>query len=268
MRHLLLLGVLVFLTGTSFGQGAEGIEAGAQTITVRNFLHVAAPIVRESLAAIEGDNFTDVDLVEPFSPPTTLGGVTVTVNGVPQRIRSVSRTLVVFIVDAGGSGLRAVELRTKTNVVHRSSFQVATAWPGLFVQSTGEDSEAFIPSGLWTTDGIQLLPLTSAPIQVGPANRPTLVILQGSGWRQGTMMGGVQVRLNGIACPLVAARSSALFAGQDELVFQVPAMLAGRGVMDMVVTVAGRESNYARINLGNAITTSAKASGAATPKRQ
>ncbi len=240
MRSFFLMGLFLFL----------GLSAMAQTITVSNFLHPDAPVSRESFAAIDGNNFTDTQLVEPFFPPTSLGGVTVTLDGVPQRIRSVSPTRVVILVDAPGPALRSLELRTKTNVIHRTALQMATYWPSVFVQSSGEDSEAFYPSGLWTTDGITLRPLTSAAIPVGPSNRPTLVVIQGSGWRLNSTI--VRVRLNGSPCNVIAARPSSLFAGQDELVFQVPSYLAESGVMDLIVSVAGRESNFARINLGAA----------------
>lgn len=234
--------------------------AHAQTITVRNFLNPEAPVVREALAIIEGTGFTNTERTEPFDPPTELEGVRVIVDGVPQRIRAVSPTQVIFIVEAAGLGVRSLQLRTKANVIHNASLNVATVWPGLFVQSTGEDSEAYIPSGLWTNDGIQLLPLTSAPLPVGPPNRPTLVIIQGSGFRAAASFGGARVRLNGIPAPVIAVRPSSLFAGQDELVFQIPSFLAGRGVMELRVSVAGRDSNYARINLGNALSSaSAKA---------
>jgi uncharacterized protein (TIGR03437 family) len=246
MRTVFFVGLLLLV--------CRGVSA--QTITVSNFLHPDAPVSRESFAAIDGPNLTDVQLVEPFFPPTTLGGVSVTVDGVAQRIRSVSPTRVVIIVDAPGPSQRSLELRTKNNVIHRTGLRLATYWPSVFVQSTGEDSEAFYPSGLWTTDGITLRPLTSAAIPVGPANRPTLVVIQGSGWRLNSTI--VQVRLNGNPCVVVAARPSALFAGQDELVFQVPHYLAGRGVFDLTVSVAGRESNFARINLGDAASFSAR----------
>ncbi len=226
------------------------LSAEAQTVTIRNFLHPAAPIARESFASLEGVVFTDEERVEPFSPPRTLGGVTVRIDGIEQRIRSVSPGRVVILVDSSGGGTRAVEVVTKAGARYTGSIQVASVWPSIFVQSTGEDSEAFIPSGLWTQDGIQLRPLTSEAIPVGPATRPTLVILQGSGWRLAAGSPGVSVRLNGVPCPVIAARASSLFAGQDELVFAIPAYLAGREQMDLTVSVAGRDSNYARINLG------------------
>jgi uncharacterized protein (TIGR03437 family) len=247
MRSVLFVGLFLFLS----------LSATAQTITVSNLLNPDAPVARESLAAITGQSFSDEEINDPIFAPTTLGGVTVTLDGVPQRIQLVSPTRVVIIVQGAGRAVRALELRTKFNVIHRVSIAVATVWPGIFVQGTGEDSESFYPSGLWTTDGIQRMALTSAPIPVGPPNRPTLVIIQGAGLKLGTSTSSVSVRLNGVSCAVVAVRPS-FFAGQDELVFQLPTFLAGNGVMDLIVSVAGRNANFARINLGPALSLNAK----------
>lgn len=243
------------------------LSAEAQPVVIRNFLNPDAPIARESFASLEGVTFTDEARVEPFSPPRTLGGVTVRIDGIAQRIRSVSPSRVVILVDGSGGGTRAFEVTTKSGARFNGSMQVATVWPGVFVQSTGEDSEAFIPSGLWTLDGIQLRPLTSEAIPVGAATRPTLVILQGSGWRLAAGNPGVSVRLNGVPCPVIAARASSLFAGQDELVFAIPSYLAGREQMDLTVTVAGRDSNYARINLGSSVSTNTSSGKLTTSNR-
>lgn len=248
MRSVLLVGLFYFLS----------LSVMAQTITVSNLLNPDAPVARESLAAIDGQNFSNEQLNEPFSPPTTLGGVTVTLDGVLQRIQIVSPTRVVILVDGPGKAVRALQLRSKFNVVYQATVAVSAVWPGLFVQGTGEDSESFYPSGLWTTNGLDQMAVTSAPIPVGPSVRPTFVIIQGTSLRLGTGTSGINVRLNGIACPVVAVRPSAFFVGQDELVFQIPSFLAGNGVMDLVVTVAGRNSNFARLNLGAALGLSAK----------
>lgn len=247
MRSVLFVGLFLVLS----------LSAMAQTITVSNLLNPDAPVARESLAVIVGQTFSDEEINDPIFAPTTLGGVTVTLDGVPQRIQLVSPSRVVVIVQGAGKAVRALELRTKFNVIHRVSIAVATVWPGIFVQGTGEDSESFYPSGLWTTDGIQRMALTSAPIPVGPSNRPTLVIIQGAGLKLGSNTSSVRVRLNGISCTVVAVRPS-FFAGQDELVFQLPPFLANNGVMDLIVSVAGRNANFARINLGAALSLTAK----------
>ncbi len=246
MRSIFLVGLFFFLD----------LSASAQSITVQNLLHPEAPVSRESFAVVDGENFTDTQLVEPFTPLTSLGGVTVSLDGIPQRIRSVSPSRVVILVDAPGAATRTLELKTKTNVIHRTALQMVSYWPSVFLQSSGQDSELFYPSGLWTSDGITFRALTSEAIPVGQSTRPTLIIIQCSGLRLNAPI--VRVRLNGNSCPVVAVRASALFAGLDELVFQIPAYLAGSGPMDLIVSMAGRESNFARINLGNAASLTAR----------
>jgi len=246
MRCILLLGLFLFL----------GLSASAQTITVRNFLNPDAPVARDSFAIIEftstgGEAFSNEDANDPVNAPTSLGGVTVRIEGVLQRIRSVSSSGVVFLVSGAGKADRALEVQTKFNVIHRTSIKVVSVWPSLPVQGTGDDSESFYPAGFWTLDpsGIQTSAVTSAPITVGSATNPTVVFIQVSGVKQGMSTKGISVRLNGIQCRVVGLQAS-FFPGQDVLAFQIPPYLAGNGVMDLIVTVAGRSSNAARLNLG------------------
>jgi uncharacterized protein (TIGR03437 family) len=241
MRYLFLLGLFWFLS----------LSALAQTITVRNSPNPDALVARDSIALIEGENFSDEQINDPYSAPKTLGGVTVMIDGIPQRIRSVSPTQVEIVVSGAGKATRALELRTKFNVIHRTSITVASVWPSLFVQDSSIESESFYPAGLYTTDGITLSAITSAPIPVGRTGRPTQVVIQVTGLRRGGGTRGVSVRLNGIQCTVVFVGPS-VFAGQNELTFEIPSYLAGNGVMDLIVTVGGRSSNRARLNLGAA----------------
>jgi len=252
MRYLLFVGLTWFLS--------LGVQA--QTIKVSNFLNPDAPVGRGSLALIEptgDDTFTDVQLNAPATAPTTLGGVTVKIEGVPQRIQSVSSKSVVFLVARAGKALRSVELTTKFNVVHNTSIKVVSVSPGIPVQGTGDDTESFYPAGLWTIDptGVLRSPVTSAPIPVGPRTNPTLVSIQAVGLRPGGSTRGISVRLNGIQCVVTSVLTS-FFVGQEELSFQIPYYLAGNGVMDLVVTIDGRSSNIARLNLGTSAGLSAK----------
>ncbi len=230
----------------------EQATASAQTITVRSFLNPDGQIARESLAVAQGANFTDMEEFDFFGTPTTLGGVQLKLDGVPQRLRSVTATRVVFIVDPVGQATRQVELQTKNGATLQAQITVVNAWPGILMQSTGNEAQGNFPAGFWVQDPNQptLNPVTSDPIPVGSAQRPTQVIITGSGWRFAALM---KVRLNSIPCPIVAFGPSTLFPGQDEFAFQIPPSLAGAGSVDLIVTVAGREANYARLVLGAAV---------------
>ncbi len=245
MRALFFVGLWLFLS----------LSVSAQTITVSNFLNSDAPVARGSLALITGQTFTDEESFDPFFAPTTLSGVTVKLDGVLQRIQLVSATRAVILVQAQGKAVRTLELKTKFNVTHTATVSVATVWPGIAVQDQVEESERFYAAGTYTNDpsGIVRTAISSAPIPVGSAAFPTRVFIQCAGLRLGGSTKDVTVRLNGIPCPVVSVNASLFFAGLDEVIFQIPPYLANNGVMDLTVSVIGRDSNLARINLGPAL---------------
>lgn len=248
MRYILFVGLFFFLS----------LSAAAQTIKVSNLLDPERPIGRGSLALIEptGDlEFTDEEDANPTEAPTILGGVSVMIDGVPQRLRFVSGKRVEFLVGRAGRGQRSVELRTKLNLSHFASIKVVSAAPGIIVRSTGDDPEGFFPAGIYTLDptGVITSPITSNGIPVGAISNPTRVSIQVVGLRPGGSTNGISVRLNGIQCVVVAVKPPTFIPGQEELTFFVPSFLANNGVMDLIVTVDGRASNPARLNLGGAV---------------
>ena len=240
---LLVLASLLILATTS-------ATASAQGLTIRNFLNPDAPLVREGLTEILGENFTDAFEQSPFDTPTRLGGVEVWLDGVPQRLRSVSPTRVIFIIDTAGSSPRAMQVMTKEGNTINGQINVVSVWPSVLVQSSDElDDAAFLPSGLWTTSGISQVTISNDPIPVGNRQQPTRVTITGSGWRYASR---VTVWLNGIECPVALAGPAIFFPGLDELVFEIPSYLANGGGYQLRVIVGNRESNYARITLGAA----------------
>jgi uncharacterized protein (TIGR03437 family) len=245
MRRFVLIILLGF--GSLLPAGAHSL-APSQTLTIKNFLNPDAPLVRGSFVLLEGMNFTDSEESDPFGTPTTLANVQVIIDGVPQRLRTVEPTRIVFIVEAAGGGTRNLEVRPKTGALLNAQITVVNAWPSVIVLSTGDDSEAFIPFGLFTNDPSRpsLNPIVGEPLPVSVA-RDTLVIVYGSGWRYAA---NVNVRLNGITCKVIKVEPYSLLPGVDQVVFLIPPALANYGPVDLVVSVAGRESNYARLILG------------------
>jgi uncharacterized protein (TIGR03437 family) len=229
---------------------AAALTVAAQGLTVRNFLNPDAPIVREGLTEIIGENFTDAFEQSPFDTPTVLGGVEVLLDGVPQRLRSVSPTRLIFIVETAGSSPRELRVLTKEGNTLTGQVSVVSVWPSILVQTSDElDEAAFLPSGLWTTSGISQVTITNEPIPVGRRQQPTRVTITGTGWRYASR---VTVWLNGIECPVSLAGPAIFFPGLDELVFEIPSYLANGGGYQLRVIVGNRESNYSRITLGAA----------------
>ena len=244
MWRFLLIAILVGEFGLS-----SLTPAHAQSLTVKNFINPDAPLVREALVLIEGDNFTDGFYFDASVTQTTLGGVQVLADNVPQRLRSAATNRLVFLLDAAGQPARTLEVRPKTGAPLTTQITLVNAWPGVVLQSTDEtDNNAYIPSGNYSNDLSlpSLPPLTGDPLPVA-TNRDTVVVLNGSGWRFAT---NVSVRLNGTPCR-VQSFGPGPFTGQDVLTFLIPPLLADIGPVDLVISVAGRESNYARLVLGH-----------------
>ncbi len=241
-RLIIALGVSCLLN-----TGA-GSPAGQQPLTIKNFLNPEAQLVRGSYVLLEGMNFTNVEESDPFGTPTTLAGVQVLVDGVPQRLRTAEPARIVFILEAAGAATRSLEVRPKTGAPLTTQITTVNAWPSVLVLSSGADSDAFIPSGLFTNDPSQpsLRPITGDPLPVS-LTRDTLVLVYGSGWR---FAANVNVRLNGTTCKVIKVEPYSLLPGVDQVVFLIPPALADYGPVDLVVSVAGRESNYARLVLG------------------
>lgn len=264
MTQLLLVTILSFLPGNfqharsshwpfttaSALLQPSGKASGttAQSITVKNFINPDAPLVRESLAMIEGQGLTNETISDPVTTPTTLGGVIVYMNGVPQRIRSVSPTAIVFIIDAAGPGSRDLTVQTKADGSRRTQIEVVNAWPGVIVQSVADDDKAYLALGVFIADPNSPIqqPISNSPVPVGQ-QRQTLVTVNGSGMR---FASSIQVRLNGVPCQVVGVVPSSLFPGQDDLVFLLPPFLANVGAVDLGISIGGREANYSRLLLG------------------
>lgn len=239
---------LICLCGVGLAQVRP--QRQTQDLTVTNFLNPAAPLVRESLTQVEGVNFTDVTESNQSGTTAGLGGVQLMLDGVPQRLIAVSPTRLVFVLDAIGAATRILDIRTKADGPRRTQITLVNAWPSIIVQSMGTDENAFLPFGVYTTDGLPPPKIiTNAPMPVGQ-QRLTLVTISGSGMR---FASSIQVRLNGVQCQVDKVVPSNLSPGQDDLVFFLPRHLAQVGAVDLIVSVAGRESNYARLVLGDPV---------------
>jgi uncharacterized protein (TIGR03437 family) len=59
------------------------------------------------------------------------------------------------------------------------------------------------------------------------------------------------VTIGGLALPVEYAGPQPQYAGLDQVNVKLPQSLRGRGMVDVVVTVDGRISNRAFLNIGN-----------------
>lgn len=224
------------------------VSALAQSLTVTNYLNPDGLPARDALTAISGVTFADSEALEYLNPPTTLNGVSVWVDGVPQRIRAVFPDQVVFVLSHRRPRGSELTVRTQSGAEYNTTFAALDVWPAVQIAGDAETETGFnyVPLALYSIGG-QILPVGVDPIPVGPGSNPTIVLLHGSGFRNSRLVG---VRLNGIPCRVIS-NGPFVLAGMDTIAFEIPAYLAGNGAMDVTVHYGSRISNFARIYLGD-----------------
>ena len=88
--------------------------------------------------------------------------------------------------------------------------------------------------------------LVAAPVDV--TNGQVYLVLYGTGIRRATL-DQVTMTIGGVNAPVLYSGAQASWAGLDQINVQVPASLAGKGDVPIVLTVAGKQANSARITI-------------------
>ncbi|MEO6724784.1 MAG: FG-GAP-like repeat-containing protein [Blastocatellia bacterium] len=89
----------------------------------------------------------------------------------------------------------------------------------------------------------------SVPIDLGPATDQVFLLLFGTGIRNNSGLAGVTARIGGEAAEVSYAGPQGGFAGLDQLNVRLPRSLAGRGEVDVMLTVDGKQTNIVRVNI-------------------
>jgi len=88
------------------------------------------------------------------------------------------------------------------------------------------------------------------PLDFGPATEQAFLQLYGTGVRGRTSLAGVSVKIGGIDAPVEYAGALTGHTGRDQVKVQLPRNLAGRGEVDLVLTVDGEVASTVRVNIG------------------
>jgi len=88
-----------------------------------------------------------------------------------------------------------------------------------------------------------------APIDLGPESDQVFLLLFGTGWRYRSALSAVTCDIGGVNSEVLFAGAQGGFVGLDQMNVRLARNLAGRGEIDLVVTVDGRLANTVRINV-------------------
>jgi uncharacterized protein (TIGR03437 family) len=253
----------VDLRGNIFRIAAPAVAA---TVSAANYQ--GNTLATESIVAAFGTNFstTAETAQDGQSLPTTLAGASVRVRdsagiGRPALLFYVSPTQVNYQIPQGTASGNAMILFTNINgTISSNNVVITNVAPGLFssnasgrgvaaavVQRTRADnSQVFEPVARFDQGLNQFVPV---PIDLGPETDQVFLVAFGTGFRFRSSLTSVSATIGGTAAPVTFAGAQGSFVGLDQANIQLLRSLAGRGEIDVVMTVDGQTTNTVRIHV-------------------
>ena len=225
---------------------------------------------RNSIVALFGSNLSSrTEIATTLPLPTTLAGVSVSFNPANRSGRSlplfsVTPEQVNFLIPSDmpyGWGFLTV---TRSNRISSSELiRIAPTSPGLFTaNSDGKGVPAAVAlrfeqdgsqrySAISRFDGTRHVPVPidlgeQPPGSVWPKN---FILLYGTGISNITDPSKLKVTVGGVTLPVYGAAAVPGYAGLDQVNVELLQVVAGRGEVDLVLTVDGQVANTVRINI-------------------
>jgi len=221
--------------------GVSPVPAQTQSLRVFNAASFSSDSVAPgSIITIFGQNFTNATaaVTDPSNPPTTLGGVTVTIGGSVAALFYVSPNQINAVVAAATPlGTEAVVVTSSTGTVNGTVVVSATAAPGLFsLTGTGSNDGAIVDA---LTGRIGAFSVTS-----GTSATFLALFLTGANFTTPPV-----VTIGGVNATVTFAGASPCCAGLQQINISLPASLAGAGRVPVMVQAGGQLSNVVEIVL-------------------
>jgi gluconolactonase len=225
-----------------------------------------APLARESIVALFGNGLAAVTHAYTLLPlPTMLEGVTVKVtdSANAERLAALffaSPTQVNYQMPPGtADGPATVTVTTLDGSVFTEGVRIAATAPGLFSANANGQGVAIglalrIKNGVQSFEPIARFDQTpyrwvSTPIEVGVAGEQVFLILFGTGARFVNTQANATVTIGGAPAELSFIGAQGTFVGLDQLNVALSPSLAGRGEMDVVLTIGAQSANAVRVNI-------------------
>jgi uncharacterized protein (TIGR03437 family) len=255
------------LFAATHGRGVYRLTTSRALSTVSAASFSASAIASEAIVAAFGTGLATSTQVATTVPlPTTLAGTRVVVRdaaGVerPSPLFFVGSTQVNFLIPSGTSaGTATVTITADDGTVSLGTVQVTTVAPSLFAaNANGHDVAAGYAlrvksTGAQVNEPISRLDAAQnkfvpVPVDVSVAGDQVFLVLFGTGVRFRTALSNVTATIGGTPVPVQYAGPQGVFVGLDQLNVLLPASLAGRGEVDLVLTVDGKNANTLRLNI-------------------
>lgn len=194
--------------------------------------------------------------------PTSLGNLSVTVNGIPAGLFFVSTGQINMLIPANVlDGNANVVITNSDNTTRTGTITIERAAPGLFsARANGQGTAA----ALTTTDGVVFNTVfnpdgSEKEVSPGTVQQPNILVLYGTGLRYtpaanpsdgNGVAEAVTVTIQGVPTNVQYAGPAQGFAGLDQINLVIPPELAGFGILNIKLTANNRVSNEVTILIG------------------
>ena len=245
----------------------DSASTAASVTAVSAASYTAGSLAPEAIGTLFGSSLASSTASASTTPlPTTLGGVQVQITDSAGATRSaplvyVSPTQISFQNPAGTSaGSATITVASNGSTVAQGTLIVESVTPGLFsANSNGQGVAAAVvvrvkSDGTQTTE--QVLQLNSTtnqydplPISMGSSSDQLYLLVFGTGFRNRSSLANVSATVGGTSATVSYAGAQGTFIGLDQANILIPSSLAGRGNVNVVLTVDGKSSNTVVINV-------------------
>ncbi len=254
----------LFATGTP---GATNANPLANNI-VNGATFALNSIAPNSIASVFATGIASATVAASSTTlPTTLSNVTVTVTDG----NNTARTAPLYFVSAGQAnflvpdgtapGRATVTIRKQDGTSVSGAILITATAPGLFsANATGKDV-GYINAIRADAQGNQTAltvfnydaaqqKIVATPISLGAATDAVYLILAGTGIRGAKALSDVTAQVGGTAVPVTYSAAQGQFPGLDQVnIGPLPRTLAGRGDVNLYVTVDGNRSNTVTLKI-------------------
>lgn len=206
-----------------------------------------ASVAPNSIAAMFGTKLASTTVSATTTTlPTSLDGTTVLVNGIPAGLFFVSAGQVNYLVPEGTpAGPTQVVVVAKDGTVTRGVIAVTPSAPGIFTRLA---NGLGAPAAVAGADGVNFPTLMSSadgtPVAIDAGS---YVMLFGTGFRYAS--GAMTMSVGGTAVTPLGFAAQSQFTGLDQANVQIPASMAGKGDVDLTLTVDGKTSNVVKLKI-------------------
>jgi uncharacterized protein (TIGR03437 family) len=145
--------------------------------------------------------------------------------------------------------------------IAREVVQVSAAAPALFsANSSGQGVAAAVALRVAANGSQRFDPIVrfdqsrnqfvSIPLTFGPSNEQLFLVVFGAGIRFRNPHGSINAKVGGVDAQVIYAGSQGGFVGMDQVNILLPRSLSGRGEVDVVLFIDGKQSNVVKVYLG------------------